>query len=80
MLADQAPSRVKENDKKPHDNYRLRCATPSGRRCGERSLDLPDLDGRLPLGIDALKGSPIGPAFIHGDRLRRAILVMAFSK
>jgi hypothetical protein len=30
-------------------------------------LNLPDLDGRFPLSIDALEGSQIGAAFIHGE-------------
>jgi hypothetical protein len=38
-------------------------------------LDLPDLDGCFPFGIDGPEGSQIGPAFIHGHGLRRAVTI-----
>ena len=38
-------------------------------------LDLSDLDGCFPLSVDGLQGGQIGPAFIHGHGLRRAITI-----
>jgi hypothetical protein len=38
-------------------------------------LALSDPDGRFPLSVDALEGSQIGPAFIHGHGLRRAVAI-----
>jgi hypothetical protein len=41
-------------------------------------LDLPDLDGRLLFSVDGLKGGQIGPVFIHGHGLRRAVPIDGF--
>jgi hypothetical protein len=38
-------------------------------------LALANPDRRFPLGIDGLKRCKVGPAFIYGDRLWRAVLV-----
>lgn len=41
-------------------------------------LDLTDLDGRFRFGVDRLEGRQIGSAFVHGDRLRHAVLADGF--
>ncbi|CAE6944324.1 hypothetical protein R69927_07843 [Paraburkholderia domus] len=38
-------------------------------------LDLPDLDRRFPFSVDGLQGRQIGPAFVHGHGLRRAVAI-----
>ena len=38
-------------------------------------LDLSNLDGRFPFSVDGLQGGQIGPTFIHGHGLRRAVTI-----
>jgi hypothetical protein len=38
-------------------------------------LDLSNPDGRFPLSVDALEGTQIGRAFIHGHGLGRAVTI-----
>jgi hypothetical protein len=38
-------------------------------------LDLSDPDGCFPLSVDGLEGGEIGPAFVHGHGLRRAVAI-----
>jgi hypothetical protein len=39
---------------------------------------LQDLDGSFPFSVDALEGRLIGPAFVHGNGLGRAVLSDGF--
>jgi hypothetical protein len=43
-----------------------------------RILDLPDLDGRFPLGVDDLEGGQIRPSFIHGHGLGHPVPIDGF--
>jgi hypothetical protein len=40
-----------------------------------RILELPDLDGHLPLSVDGPQRGQISPAFLHGHGLRRTVLI-----